>query len=57
MILKEVMLPRESSFNMTRGWGGGMKILRVGSEKIRGASKNLYSLNPKGGVAPEKLNR
>ena len=27
-----------------------------GSEKIRGGSENLYTLNPKGGVAPKKLN-
>ena len=45
-----------------------MKILRGapkfldtqegGSEKIRGGSENLYTLNPKGGgAAPKKLNR
>ena len=49
-------LVRESSFNMTRG---ETKILRGGSEnfwtpergalKNWGGSKNLYTLNPKGG--------
>ena len=45
-----------------------MKILRGGSEnvetlergalkKLGGGSKNLYTLNPKGGGAPKKLNR
>ena len=28
-----------------------------GSEKIRGGSENLYTLNPKGGGTPKKLNR
>ena len=50
---------RESSFNMTRwgdevieGGGGLRKFLdtrKGGSEKIRGGSENLYTLNPKGG--------
>ena len=40
--------------------GGLQKVLdtrKGGSEKIRGGSKNLYTLNPKGGGAPKKLNR
>ena len=51
---------RESSFNMTRGAGGNEDIeggglrkffdtQKGGSEKIRGGSENLYTLNPKGG--------
>ena len=47
---------RESSFNMTRGdediEGGLRKLLdtrKGGSEKVRGVSENLYTLNPKGG--------
>ena len=60
------MLFRESSFNMTRGDkdidGRLRKFLdtrKGGSEKIRGGggSENLYTLNPKGGGAPKKLNR
>ena len=39
---------RESSFNMTSGGGGGMKILRGGGQKFLdtrkgGGSKNLYT--------------
>ena len=55
---------RESSVNMTRGGGGGgkeMKILRGELRKFldtrKGGSENLYTLNPKGGGAPKKLNR
>ena len=40
--------------------GGGLRKLldtrKGGYEKIRGASENLYTLNPKGGGAPKKLN-
>ena len=39
--------------------GGAPRIFRHpkgGSEKIRGGSENLYTLNPKGGGAPKKLN-
>ena len=40
--------------------GGLQKFLdtrKGSSEKIRGGSENLYTLNPKGGEAPKKLNR
>ena len=48
---------RESSFNMTGGnenIEGGLGEF-LGTQK--GGSENLYTLNPKGGVAPKKLNR
>ena len=43
---------------MTR-WGSEefLDTQKGGSEKIRGSSENLYTLNPKGGGAPKKLNR
>ena len=57
---------RESLFNMTRRGGdedieGGLRkclgTRKGASEKIRrGGSENLYTLNPKGGGAPKKLN-
>ena len=41
-----IWLVRESSLNMTRGGGGGMKILRGGSE-------NFYT--PEGGALKKLL--
>ena len=42
-----------------RGWlRKFLDTRKGGSEKIRGGSKNLYTLNPKGGGGvPKELNR